>query len=250
MKIIKLLILLILICLILFFSLFSSFNPIINFFINITFSSLSFYVAFAFIAIGLIYIFYLTFFLFSDLIDSLGVYQKIDKNNTKERWENFKRIFRAYLLLSLPTYLTVLNLLHPSKEDLFKAFVATLPIIISYLVSLRLLLNPNQVVLRKLGIRDPSHLTEPDETWIKNFKERVHSFYFSLTEITIFYISMLILFTAIKNESITNLLDEFFPQMSFFIATVFVISYILALFVAAALGEYFLERFQPIEPKS
>lgn len=218
----------------------------VNFLINLTFLTVSFYVAFVLIALGLFYLFYMTFFFISKVIDSLGEYQKIDRTDIRSRRKKIKKIFIAYLWLSLPTYLTVLNLLHPSSDDLGKAFIAILPIIISYLISLRILSNPNKMVLTRFGIRDLNNITKEQNYWVENFKERVHSFYFSLTEGTIFYMIMLILYTLIKDESYENLLGQFIPAISPLMMLIFIISYSLALFIAAVLGEYFLELFQPI----
>ena len=221
--------------------------------VDVVTKPLIFYPMFLIIAIGLAYLFYITLIYMSKWTTFLGNYSS-QTSKTK--------IFKYYLFLTFPVYITVLSFLNPTSEEFYLAFLTACPIIIGYLLSLRFLANPTckTIQINRQGCKiwefwkyikivreiEPFFLLYPDRVKLKLFKERVISFYFSLTEAAIFVYFMNYIFKAINATSPMELIKELIPPIRIDLLVTLLASYLLALFVAAIFGEYFLKKLEPI----
>lgn len=211
------------------------------------------YLAFVLIALLLSYLFYNSLFFVSENITRLGVYHKNKKDDPvfgETQRERFLKVYWCYLRLTLPVYISVIYILEPTPEQLTGAFIISLPMIISFLVSLRIISNPTKHGLLKFKSIDLFYVTpEAKKAAYNTIKERMLSFYFALIEATLFYFFMRYVF-YLWNESpktFESFIALISPNTSIPAFISFLIAYLIALFISAGISEGILRIWEPID---
>lgn len=199
---------------------------------------------------GLAYLFYVSFFYIFRIVSSLSEYQKIG-NTTSDRIWHVVEIFLKYLVLTIPAYLTIIQLVNPPINLL--TFIFLSPITISYLISLRLLANPTKKGLFRLysGSKFSKLSNENQQIMVNQFKTNVTSFYFSLTEAAIFIFIIITAFQNFDPQKINQLFNletivNVFNVVNLTIFSIILLVYVVSLIIAAVYGEALLESWEPI----
>ena len=122
--------------------------------------------------------------------------------------------------------------------------------IISFLVSLRIISNPTKHGLLKFKSIDLFYVTpEAKKAAYNTIKERMLSFYFALIEVTLFYFFMRYVF-YLWNESpktFESFIALISPNTSIPAFISFLIAYLIALFISAGISEGILRIWEPID---
>jgi hypothetical protein len=242
--------------------------------------------AIAIIAIFLLLLFVIIIATISTPISKLGVYYKA---KPFPHWRepvlsNIVEVFLNYLILSIPLYFTIMYLLNNANffvapgsivnsKEIIDEFKISLVIIPGYLLSIRLLANPmekrTRIPIASLII-DVIKKYYSEKKPIDVLKERVISFYFSLTASTFFIMVMLWIYrtiplTAQSSTSeplgfwgmvIQGIQLSFIPQFSndILINSItifwFIGAYIFALFFLTVVGEAILDHYIPVDPEN
>jgi len=188
------------------------------------------YLADLILAIALIYIFYFTFQIVLSFTSFLGEF-RTDLRGWGRIKYRFKILF-YYCILTIPAYLAILSLVQFSPEIL--DYIAVFPVIISFLISLRILANYRLLFSNIIGEIQISSSSEVDIS--KYIKDQVTSFYFGILEVGIFVFAMGIMFNDSRNKLISNLSGLLSINLLDFI-----FAYILSLFILGLFSEWILE---------
>jgi len=197
----------------------------------------------------------------SKSISQLGIYHTL-KNSDNIRGEDFSvkviKVFIWNCILTVFVFISIIDVIKPTSEIIQKipaltqhdiAFFSAIFIIPGYLLSLRLLANPG-----KWFIDHPLNglFTQPDaeKESVKIFKERILSFYFSLTVIVFIYIVIKYFFEGLvhledPNQFAGQFLSAYIPQLPIFILSI--LPYLVALALTTLIGEIVLRVTEPID---
>lgn len=131
------------------------------------------------IALCLLYIFYVIFHMVLRLTNYLGQYHRVTGlNRVKYRL----KIIICYGALTVPVYLAVLSLIQLSSSPKLMDYVVLFPVVLSFLISLRILANPT-ITLFKFSYRespfDPLPISPEEKNTIRYIKKQVTSFFFA-----------------------------------------------------------------------
>src|SRR5208283_2310322 len=197
------------------------------------------------IAILLVYVFNCVFHIVLRLTNYLGEYQKtpLGFERTKYRLQ----IIVCYAALSFPVYLTVLSLVQLSPQPKIVDYIWIFAIMLSFLISIRLLANPTIPVFRFWYRRNPfeqTTITDHDRETIHYIKDQVISFFAALIIGGIF-IDVIGIFFSDSQAKLTSNLNGLTASTDNLI--VFFIVYAIALFILGLFSEWFLEYTQVIE---
>lgn len=167
-------------------------------------------------------------------------------------------MFKWNLVLTFFLFFTIINIIQPSTDIVqrFPAFtqidVASLcatMILPGYLLSLRLLANPGAWIIN-LPFKGRFTQSETISESAKIFKERILSFYFSLTGVVFMYILIKFLYEGVISVTSTdvfssNFIAEYVPHLPILIIAL--IPYLIALALTTIVGELILKYTEPIE---
>jgi hypothetical protein len=239
------------------------------------------------LAVFLVLLFIIIIVTISKPISRIGVYHRAKPfHKFKEPlFSNIVEIFLNNLILTIPLYFTIVYLLKPENffvtsgspiipTDIINEFKTALVIIPGYLLSIRLLTNPvknesNIPFLRSVLEIIKSYYS--DKTPRIVLKERIISFYFSLTATLFVVMVMIWLYKTIPLSSAASFSDplnlnfwgkvvqsimvSFIPQFDKSVIInlssilLFVGAYILALFILTATGEIILTYHKIVNPE-
>jgi len=201
------------------------------------------YLLFLILAIPLIYIFYFTFHFFYNFTKYLGEYHRFPSK--KGRFIYKLKIFGHYFLLTIPTYLTILSLVQlRSSSNLFE-FIIIIPMMLSFLISLRLLAHPTWFIYRILYKKNQLSISLDDKEKIKDIKAQVTPFYFGLIEVGLIVFIMGLFVEDTKQKLISNLTVLISPPENLLILA---IAYFISLSILGLFSEWFLETGDVIMP--
>jgi hypothetical protein len=261
-------------CGILFYPLSVSIFYLIEYFsetINFSFITTAWYVAFLCIAVGIAYLFFISSFYFYQITSFIGEYDQFTISNRKVRAQNYCRILWYNFVLTIPVYLTIWIILNPCKSQMYPFFITDLIISLAFFASLRFASNPTYGGLNLFKTEKYIPLLPEQENAIKKFKENIISLYFSLIEITVFYLiirALLWIITQTTNNIdiisifiqhlITNpiqtIREIFLDIISTFLPIIptnqileLIIAYFIALGVSTAIVELLLICWKPIK---
>jgi hypothetical protein len=264
---------------------FSIINPNI---INFILSAITLGWAMIIISVFLLLLFVIIIATISIPISKIGVYYKAKPFHgwREPIFTNAVEVFLNYLILTIPLYITIMYLLNNANffvtsgtpvdtTDIINEFKITLVIIPGYLLSIRLLSTPMQkksrIPIANL-ILDVVKKYYPDEKSTAILKERVISFYFSLTSSTFFIMVMLWIYKTIPLTSQASLseplnlsfwgmvitgfqvtfIPNFDPNGIVNVITIiwFLGAYIFSLFLLTFFGEIVINHYIPISPEN
>jgi hypothetical protein len=221
------------------------------------------FLGYTLLALGVAGLFCYSLFFISNVISRLGIYHKskvISPILGESYWQRRKKVFFCYFVLIIPVYATIIYLIDPPNELIPIAFYVTLPLVVAYLVSLRVLANPTKRgvfqhwILKTVSASE----TKKRELILGTIKERVISFYFALTEVTIFILLIKYVFKVISYKDPTNAwepflmpiityIDLYVPSSPIDIFTLFLGAFFGSLVISTMFGEYILNRWEPID---
>jgi hypothetical protein len=131
------------------------------------------------------------------------------------------------------------------------ALTATLVLIPTFLLSLRLLANPTEGWIRRvIRFQNRSHTEIRDK--VRYFKDQVTSFFYSFVIGTLILVYLSLCFTAIMLK-INNVNDyyrlfcPFAPKMDFYSLIFFAILEIIIIIMTSMLGEWYLKNSPPFD---
>ncbi len=197
----------------------------------------------------------------SQAISHIGIYHKLKNSVTgigETFWTKVCKVFKWNLVLTFFLFFTIINIIQPSTDIVqrFPAFtqidVASLcatMILPGYLLSLRLLANPGEWIIN-LPFKGRFTQSETISESAKIFKERILSFYFSLTGVVFMYILIKFLYEGVISVTSTdvfssNFIAEYVPHLPILIIAL--IPYLIALALTTIVGELILKYAEPIE---
>jgi hypothetical protein len=241
--------------------------------------------ALIFIAVFLVLLFVVIIVVISKPISNIGVHYKAKPfyGFREPLFSNVIEVFLNNLILSIPLYLTIVYLLNPenffvtsgsSTIDIVNEFKAALVIIPGYLLSIRLLTNPVKKESRFPILRSLLGLTKKFYQGIvprDRLKERIISFYFSLTATFFVVMVMIWLYKTIPLGGLASLSDplnltfwgkifqslaiSFIPHfnddliINLITILVFVGAYLVALFLLTVTCELILSYHELVDPE-
>lgn len=212
-------------------------------------------------SVVIIFIFVASLLTISKSISQIGIYHKL-KNSENERGETFftkfRKVFLWNCILTVFVFITIIDFIKPTSEIIQKipaltqndiAFISATVIIPGYLLSLRLLANPGKWIFNFPRIGISPHPGAEIE-FIKIFKERILSFYFSLTGVVFIYIVIKYLYEGIKelgdpNQFTAQFLKAYTPHLPILI--ILILPYFVALALTTLFGEFVLREMEPID---
>jgi hypothetical protein len=216
------------------------------------------------LAIGVFLIIILVNSVISEIITALTSYtafSNIDSDKISARTKNFLIIYLYNSIFGLILCLSTIFLIYtifPFENpkigavysDLDFALITSLIVVPGFLLSLRLLANP---VEKKPSIPLPMvvSLTTMDREKVKERKNRTESFYFAFIETTVISAIILFIYEVLKSGDGTykiyfTAIQKMTPHVSQSIISVFLVAFLFSLFITTFVGEFLLERYNPI----
>jgi hypothetical protein len=232
--------------------------PIRDSIINIA-SAISFLgEAISIVAVAIFLIIIITSSIVTYVIQKLTNYRKFsnfDSDLKIARIKNFLEVYFYNFIFGLILILPIIFLIttfFPIEEtgDLDQAIKTAIIILPGFLLSLRLLTNPVRIKPQfpLLILIDMPDKSESDLLKVREFKERMASFYFSFVETAFFSAIILYIYQIINVGQASfyiTLMTKLSPQNPLLTFALF-LGVLISIFITTSISEFLLERYKPI----
>jgi hypothetical protein len=208
----------------------------------------------------------------SELFSKLGMYHQLSNFNSVFSETGLMKLFKVYILelqLSLLIFIVIFFFAATIIQfknaitviDIINVIITSIVICPAFLLSLRLLANPVKKIPRWQGLLAPlnwilpiQYLSRPNANFeqIKQIKERIIAFYFSI--ITTVWFTLIIIYAYVVilwNTTFFDKVQKYFIPAIFSIDPVSIISlvviFMITLFITSLIGETFLKNYEVID---
>ncbi|MFA5212743.1 MAG: hypothetical protein WC406_05390, partial [Methanoregula sp.] len=199
-------------------------------------------------------------------------YHQLSNYNSPFGETSFRKLFKVYVVevqLSLLIFIVIFFLVATiiqfkdtiTANDILNIIISSIVICPAFLLSLRLLANPVKKIPRWQGLLTPLNWVFPVHYFarpyanfeqIKQIKERIVSFYFSLVVTVLFtLIFIYVYFVVTWNTTFFDKIKTYFIPAIFsidpFSVIILLVIFLTTLFITSLIGESFLKYFKVID---